>query len=85
VGNLLTIVFLDQPGAGNSMATMFLVAVAAVVAWSRRGRHREPPMIALAAIALVLLALRDQHGFATTAALLAGLATTLKTTSPRRR
>jgi hypothetical protein len=78
IGNVLTIVILDGTGAGNSMATMFLVAVAAVVVWFRRGHHREPPMLALAAIAVVLLVLRDQHGFATTAGLLTGLATTLK-------
>jgi membrane associated rhomboid family serine protease len=76
VCNLLTIAFLDKPGAGNSMATMCLVAATAVGLWLRQGRRRESlvPTVALTVVTVVLLALRDQHGLAAATGLLAGAA-----------
>lgn len=79
VSNVLTLVILGASGAGNSMATMFLVASAAVAAWFRheRGSGSNAPLFVLAATALVLVALRDQHGLAVAAGLVAGLAAML--------
>ena len=75
IGNLLTLAVLGGSGAGNSMATMFMVAGAAVVAtYGRRRSHRlQAPMVVLIAATVVLCALRDQHGFALASGLVVGL------------
>ena len=75
IGNLLTLAVLGGSGAGNSMATMFMVAAAAVVAtYGRRRSHRlRAPMVVLIATTVVLCALRDQHGFALASGLVVGL------------
>lgn len=74
VSNLLTMLILAQPGAGNSMATLVLVVVVAV--WSMR---REAPDLVIAAViiavAVALLLARDQHGLAVSFGLLLGFAT----------
>ena len=75
IGNLLTLAVFGDSGAGNSMATMFMVAAAAVVAtYGRRRSHRlQAPMVVLIATTVVLCALRDQHGFALASGLVVGL------------
>ncbi|MBL0884960.1 hypothetical protein [Myceligenerans indicum] len=84
VSNVLTVVLLGESGAGNSMATLFLVAATAILAWFRVGRGRTGrgrggalPVAALTAGAVVLLVLHDQHGLAVTSGILAGVAAAL--------
>ncbi|MER7557521.1 hypothetical protein ABTZ46_11300 [Nocardioides sp. NPDC126508] len=72
IGNLLTLAILGGSGAGNSMATMFLVAAAAVVA-AYGLRRLLAPAVVLVAAAVVLCVLHDQHGFAAAAGLVAGV------------
>lgn len=69
VANLLTVVTFGQPGAGNSMATLFLLVVATFAArpWSVRRGAGWGAIAALALVAGVLLIAGDQHGLALTA------------------
>lgn len=64
LSNLLVLAIWPSEGAGNSMATLFLLAAA---------KPNLKLAVALAAIALLLLGLRDVHGLALAAGLLAGI------------
>lgn len=57
--NLLTVLTFGQTGAGNSMATLCLLAAAAV----SMSDHRSPVLLVVAA-AVLLVILGDQHGLA---------------------
>lgn len=74
VSDLLVLVLLGESGAGNSLATMFLVAAAAAVAWGRRRRERAVrwPALGLVAVTVLLLVLLDEHGIATALGLVVG-------------
>lgn len=66
LANGLTHLTTGQTGAGNSMATMGLLAAAVVcVVWPRpRSRETLAPFAAFAAATCVLLLERDEHGLA---------------------
>ncbi|MCK0112447.1 hypothetical protein MWU75_09885 [Ornithinimicrobium sp. F0845] len=76
LANALTWLVLDQTGAGNSMATLCLLAVVAVAtAWPGSGWWSWSavlPVLLMAAAAVTLLAVRDQHGLAVALGLLGG-------------
>ncbi len=76
--NVLTVLLLAESGAGNSMATMFVVAAACVVVrWGRGIDRTVIPFVVLLATAVVLVAARDQHGIAVTTGLLTGVVAAL--------
>lgn len=74
LANGLTHLTTGQTGAGNSMATMGLLAVAVVsVVWARpRSREALAPFAIFAAATIVLLLARDEHGLALSIGLLLG-------------
>ncbi len=72
--NLLTALTFGEPGAGSSMATVVLLAVAVVVAMRNPSWRDAGLFVVLVALAVVLLARRDQHGLALALGLLGGAA-----------
>lgn len=72
--NLMTMAWLQENGASSSMATMWLLAAATLIAWRRGGRQLRPgiALAVVAAVGMLLLVLRDQHGFAAVGGLAAG-------------
>lgn len=69
VANLLTVLTFGQSGAGNSMATIFLLVVATFEArpWSVRRDAGLAAVAALGLVAAALLVAGDQHGLAVAA------------------
>ncbi len=75
VANLLTALTFGQPGAGSSMATMVLLAVAVVVGVRNPSWRDAGLLVVLVVLAVVLLIRRDQHGLALAVGLVGGVAT----------
>ena len=75
VANLLTVLTFGQPGAGSSMATFVLLAVAVVVGMRNPSWQEAGLLVVLVVLAVVLLARRDQHGLALAVGLVSGVAT----------
>ena len=75
LANGLTHLTTGQTGAGNSMATMGLLAAAVVsTVWSRpRSRETLAPFAVFAAATCVLLVARDEHGLALSIGVLGAL------------
>lgn len=75
LANGLTHLTTGQTGAGNSMATMGLLAAAAVSVVRSRPRSREAlaPFAVFAVATVVLLLARDEHGLALSIGLLVGV------------
>lgn len=81
--NLLTVLTFGRPGAGSSMATMLLLAVAVLVAL-RNPSWREAGLVGvLVVLAVALLARSDEHGVALAVGFVVGV--WLRRRRPRRR
>ena len=70
--NLLTVVTFGQSGAGSSMATMLLLAVAVLVVLRDPSWREAGLVVVLVVLVVVLLVRRDQHGLALALGLVAG-------------
>ncbi|HET7304562.1 MAG TPA: rhomboid family intramembrane serine protease [Segeticoccus sp.] len=71
--NIVTVLTFGQSGAGNSMATLVLLVSTAVWSGSRRAGADVVRLLLIAAAAVALLGLRNQHGIAVGLGLAAGL------------
>lgn len=71
LSNIIATFLLRQSGAGNSMATMCLVAVALVIVW-RRTSGGAVQLVIVIGVAITLVIRGDQHGFAVVLGILIG-------------